>query len=108
MVHRAAPRIAAVLAASLLLALGGCRRKPEAAPAADTLLQRSLVVHAARGRIGTLHWPDFSDYKPQVVRFYEQRRWTPGAGAGRTGPPPARPRGPAPVARSNQVVFIRH
>ncbi len=84
MIDRAAPRLAAVLAASLLLALGGCRPKPKAAPAADTLLQRSLVAHAARGRIGTLRWPDFSDYKQQVARFYEQRQWTPAWVEGRS------------------------
>ncbi len=78
---RRASRTAAVLAATLLFALAGCRHTPEEVPAAhhasDTLLQRSLVLDSARGRIGTLRWPDFSDYKPAVVSFYEQRKWNP-------------------------------
>ncbi len=77
---RSASRTAALLAASLMFALAGCRHRPEvpaAHHASDVLLERSLVLDAARGRIGTLHWPEFPDYKSAVVSFYEQRKWNP-------------------------------
>ncbi len=63
---------------SLLLLPAGCRRNSASPgqPATDPLAQ-ALHADADAGRLASLHWPDFSDYKPLVETFYTQRGWTP-------------------------------
>ncbi len=69
--------------ACLLLLLGilaGCRHQPGNAPAKlervmTDPLAIALHAHADAGHLAPLHWPDFSNYKPQVWTFYKQRDW---------------------------------
>ena len=62
--------------------MAGCRHKGvSSAPATDHAttdpLEQALHASADAGHLASLHWPDFSDYKPLVESFYTQRGWNP-------------------------------
>lgn len=40
-------------------------------------MEQALHTETAAGHLASLHWPDFSDYKPLVESFYNQRGWDP-------------------------------
>jgi murein L,D-transpeptidase YcbB/YkuD len=79
--HNRFSRILTLSAASLLLVLGGCRHKTSNAPATDHAtsdpMEQALHTDADAGHLASLHWPDFSDYKPLVETFYSERGWDP-------------------------------
>ncbi len=64
-----------------VLTVTGCRHHGSSAPATDhatsSPLEQALQTKADAGHLSALHWPDFSDYKPLVRSFYEQRGWNP-------------------------------
>ena len=67
---------------ALLLILSGCRHKsasnaPATNHATSTPIERALHANAGAGRLASLHWPVFSDYKPLVESFYIERNWDP-------------------------------
>ncbi len=60
----------------LLLVAAGCNRKPDAPSANEAELldsegQAALHSIMEAGRLSDLRWPDFSDYREDVARFYE-------------------------------------
>ncbi len=59
-----------------MLLVAGCRTRQAAAPA-DSPLTQALHADAGAGQLASLHWPDFSDYKPLVESFYTNRQWAP-------------------------------
>ncbi len=59
-----------------MLLIAGCRAKEEAAPA-NSALSQALHADADAGQLASLHWPNFSDYKPLVETFYTNRQWAP-------------------------------
>ncbi len=66
---------------SVLLVIAGCRHA--ASPFAKTQhpttnpTEQELHANADAGHLASLHWPDFSDYKPLVESFYGTRNWDP-------------------------------
>ncbi len=64
-----------------VLAIAGCRHHGSHAPATDhatsSPLEQALRADVNAGHLAPLHWPDFSDYKPLVQGFYDQRGWDP-------------------------------
>ncbi len=62
---------------SFLLLAPGCRRNSGGTPdhPATTPLAQALHADADAGHLASLHWPDFSDYKPLVESFYTARGW---------------------------------
>ena len=60
----------------LLLVVVGCNRKPDAPSANEAELldpegQAALHSIVEAGRLSDLRWPDFSDYREDVARFYQ-------------------------------------
>ena len=62
---------------ALLLVVTGCRHThaPATNHATSTPLEQALHADADAGRLASLRWPDFRDYKPLVESFYAQRDW---------------------------------
>ena len=66
------------LSVLLLLSQTACRQNSAGSRHATTSpLEQALHANADAGRLASLHWPDFSDYKPLVESFYTQRNWNP-------------------------------
>ncbi len=67
---------------ALLLTVTACRHKgTTTAPATDHAtsdpIEDALHADVGAGHLASLHWSDFSDYKPLVLTFYDQRAWDP-------------------------------
>ena len=68
--------------ALLLASIDGCRHHgvpgvPATDHATSDTLETTLHSDVDAAKLNTLHWPDFSDYKPLVQIFYDQREWNP-------------------------------
>ncbi len=62
----------------LLLSQTACRQSAVGPRHATTSpLEQALHADADAGHLASLHWPDFSDYKPLAEAFYTQRNWNP-------------------------------
>lgn len=59
-----------------MLLMAGCRARQAVAPA-ESPLTPALHADVDAGQLASMHWPNFSDYKPLVATFYTNRQWTP-------------------------------
>ena len=76
--HLRTSSLSAVLLATFF-SLTGCRPPTGviAPHATNPVLEEQLRADATAGHLAPLRWPNFQDYKDQVVRFYAQRNWNP-------------------------------